>query len=74
MSERTGRTTGPWGDRVVFSPEGGGVAYRAREVVRAADAERTQQFLRRVHTRATGSFLNYETDNDSVAAVHDLQL
>jgi subtilisin family serine protease len=60
---------------VVFSPEGGGVAYRAREVVvRAADAERTQQFLRRVHTRATGSFLNYETDTDSAAAVQDLQL
>ncbi len=79
MSETTGRTVGPWQDRVVFSPEGGGVAYRPGEVyVRSSDAERTEGFLGRERDAESGSFTRFGTEEeplvDPVAAVHDLRL
>jgi hypothetical protein len=65
MSETTGRTVGPWQDRVAFSPEGGGVAYRPGEVyVRSSDAERAEGFLGRERDAESGSFTRVGTEQE----------
>ncbi len=75
MSETTGRPNGSWQDRVAFSREAGGVAYRPGEVfVRAIDAERTEGILERERGVSSGSFLRFATEIDPVATVQDLRL
>lgn len=75
MSETPIRPAGSWRDRVAFSREGGGVAYRPGEIfVRAVDGERTEEILSRGRGESSGSFLRFATEIDPVAAVQDLRL
>lgn len=79
MSETTGRTTGPWDERVVFSPGGGGVAYRPGEVyVRSSDAEQTEGILDRARDTESGSFTRFGSQDepltDPVGTVQELRL